>query len=183
MPLTNEAHLRTTLDSLFYKDTILARLQALDRSKLVSHFRKKRSESEESYFARLCKWLAARFLGYSISTVAGRFRAQRLLTMRGAAEAEANGDRYLIDETTAIVRFIFPCGMPAQRELRSLQDFEDLSPPDDGSGPNEAKQIRWFFNALFVQSIIQVVNGEAEIWLIESGMRDRLHIWKVVERQ
>jgi hypothetical protein len=40
-------------------------------------------------------------------------------------------------------------------------------------------RLRWAFGVLFVQSIVQVVNGEAEIWMVESGMRSRLHIWKV----
>ena len=62
--------------------------------------------------------------------------------------------RYLIDETTAIVRFIFPCD-------------------------EDEEAVRWFFNTLFVESIIQVVNGEAEIWMVESGMQNRLHIWRV----
>jgi hypothetical protein len=39
--------------------------------------------------------------------------------------------------------------------------------------------VRWLFKALFVRSILQVVNGEAEIWMIESGLRNRLHIWRV----
>jgi hypothetical protein len=30
MPLTNETHLRNALDALFYKDTILTRLRAID---------------------------------------------------------------------------------------------------------------------------------------------------------
>lgn len=47
--------------------------------------------------------------------------------------------------------------------------------------PEDAATIRWFFRALFVQSILQVVNGEDEIWMVESGMRNRLHIWRVEE--
>ncbi len=39
--------------------------------------------------------------------------------------------------------------------------------------------IRWFFNELFVQSILEVVNGEDEIWLLESGIQNQLHIYKV----
>lgn len=38
-----------------------------------------------------------------------------------------------------------------------------------------------FFFKLFVQSIVLIVNGEDEIWMLESGMRSRLHIWRIQE--
>jgi hypothetical protein len=99
------------------------------------------------------------------------------MTITKAAQIEEGGDRYLIDETTAIVRFIFPCGKPLRRPPA---DFDDPEPDhSDTTGLEEAKHVRWFFKALFVQSIIQVVNGEAEIWMVESGSRNRLHIWRV----
>lgn len=180
MPLTNETHLRTALDALFFADTILARLKALDWKKLTGHFHEEAGETKTAYYERLCGWLAKRFQGYSITNVSGRFRAQDLMTIKQAAQIEEDGDRYLIDETTAIVRFIFPCGRPVKRQPGTAADFADPEPdPKDKSGEDEAKKIRWFFNALFVQSIIQVVNGEAEIWMVESGLRNRLHIWRV----
>ena len=46
-----------------------------------------------------------------------QIRAQNLLTIREAAQLEVLGDRYLVDETTAIVRFIFPCGEPVKIPL------------------------------------------------------------------
>lgn len=45
--------------------------------------------------------------------------------------------------------------------------------------PAEAAVIRWFFWLLFVQSILQVVNGQDEIGMLESGIRNRLHIWRM----
>ena len=180
MPLTNETPLRTALDALFYKDTVLRRLRATGSTKLREHFLAEHAESEDAYLERLCEWIAKRFQGYSITTVSGRFRAHNLMSMTEAATVEENGDRYLIDETTAIARFIFPCGKPHKIPPRRAQDFDIPEPAaDEHSGVAEADQIRWFFNALFVQSIIQVINGEAEIWMVESGMRNRLHIWRV----
>jgi hypothetical protein len=180
MPLTNETHLRNALDALFYKDTILARLRAIDLKTLRNQFPAQDGEATEGYLDRLCEWIAKRFQGYSITTVSGRFRALKLMSMTQAATVEENGDRYLIDETTAIVRFIFPCGQPRRISPAPAQDFDIPEPAtNDPTGVAEANEIRWFFNALFVQSIIQVVNGEAEIWLVESGMRNRLHIWRV----
>ena len=75
MPLTNETHLRTALDALFFADTILARLKALDWKKLTDNFQEEAGEAKEVYYARLCGWLAKRFQGYSITNVSGRFRA------------------------------------------------------------------------------------------------------------
>jgi hypothetical protein len=112
MPLTNESHLRNALDALFYKDTIIARLKALDTPALLQRFSIQAGETEDSYYNRLCEWIAKHFVGYSISNVAGRFRMQDVMTMMEAAGFEEGGGRYLADETTAVVRFIFPCGEP-----------------------------------------------------------------------
>ncbi|HEY5164234.1 MAG TPA: hypothetical protein VII81_14590, partial [Terriglobales bacterium] len=62
--------------------------------------------------------------------------------------------RYIVDETTAVTRFIFPCTDEA-----------------------EADRIRWFFNVLFARSILELV-GEDEVWMIESGMQSRLYVWR-----
>jgi hypothetical protein len=183
MPLTNETHLRTALDALFYTDSIVTRLKACELEHLTRIFPLETGETEARYFDRLCGWLAIRFQGYSVSTVSGRFRAHELMTLRDAAKIEEDYDRYLVDETTAIVRFIFPCGDPVRHGSGAATDFDDPETDSTDLGGvaarAEAKKIRWFFNALFVQSILQVVNGEAEIWMVESGLRNRLHIWRV----
>ena len=181
MPLTNESHLRTALDSLFYKNTILSRLRTLDQGRVQNHFPRKDGESEDEHFERLCNWIARVFIGYSITHVSGRYRAEALSTMEQAATFHEEGARYLVDETTAVVRFIFPCGDSRTRKPPlSSRHFEDDDEPVLATDePSDARRIRWFFGALFVQSIIQVVNGEDEIWMVESGMRNRLHIWRV----
>lgn len=155
MPLTNEAALRGTLDALFYKDTILSKLRSCEMTDLEAQHERESGENDEAYLDRLCDWVAQRFLGYSISHVSGRFRSERLCTREEAAEIEKSR-RYLIDETTAVTRFIFPC-----------------------EHAQEADQVRWYFHTLFVKNIIEVVNGEDEIWMVESGMQNRLHIWRV----
>lgn len=155
MPLTNEAALRGTLDALFYKDTILSKLRACKIVDLEAQIERESGAGEDVYLERLCAWVGERFVGYSISHVSGRFRSEDICTRAEAAEIEKNR-RYLIDETTAVTRFIFPC-----------------------SNSEDADRVRWFFQKLFIDSIIDVVNGEDEIWMVESGMRNRLHIWKV----
>ena len=46
-------------------------------------------------------------------------------------------------------------------------------------GDQEYESISWFFRVLFVENILQVVNGEDEIWMVESGVCSRLHRWVV----
>lgn len=158
MPLTHENALRTTLDSLFYKDTVLARLKTLGAEMIQHYFPPKDEEEDAHYFQGICNWIEQKFQGYSISHVDGRFRAEKLSTQDEVAQIQKQGRRYLIDETTAVTRFIFPC-----------------------KDKKEADKVEFLFRELFVRSIIQLVSGEDEIWMVESGMRNRVHIWKADE--
>lgn len=163
LPLTNETVLRMSLDSLFYKDTIHKQLLAIGIATLRMHFKGTEGADDNAFLQELTEWIGERFGGYSISHVSGRFKARAdkgepsALTMQEATMLQERAGRYLIDETTAITRFIFPC---ENRE--------------------EAETIRWFFFELFVESVIEV-SGEAEVWMIESGLESRLHIWRVKE--
>ncbi len=187
MPLTNEEHLRASLDALFYRETIERRLRAVTPESLKKHFPEKAGESSEQRINRTAEWVSKTFVGYSISHVSGRFNAGKLATFVEAAQMQGDGGRYLIDETTAIVRFIFPCGEPFERKPPFTTDhFEEVgttADQDSVAAQEEASRIRWFFGLLFVQTILEVVNGEAQIWMVESGMRHRLHIWKVAESE
>lgn len=158
MPLTNEAYLRTTLDALFFKDTILARLKTIPGSDLEPHFNRASGQSDEEYLGVIVKFIEDHFVGYSITHVDGRFRSGRVLTQDEVAEFQKKGQRYLIDETTAVTRFIFP--------------YHDEA---------ELERVRYLFQALFVRSIIQLVNGEEQIWMLESGPRSRVHIWQALD--
>jgi hypothetical protein len=180
MPLTNEGYLRTALDALFYKDSIMARLKSAGAEKVKAHFPIKEGEVETAYLERVCVWISCKFVGYSISHVNGRYRAGELKSMQGAHEAVSKvSGRYLVDETTAIVRFIFPCGKPTENKFLSTGDYFEKLPGDgEAETEDEAARIRWFFYILFVQSIVEIVNGEDEIWLLESGFKNKLHIWK-----
>jgi hypothetical protein len=85
MPLTHEGALRTTLDSLFYKDTLLTKLKALDGKALGELFPRESAEGDDDYSERVCKWVSKRFVGYSVSHVSGRFRAGDIETQQEAA--------------------------------------------------------------------------------------------------
>lgn len=155
MPLTHEAPLRITLDALFFKDTLAAKLKTIPEAELQQHFDRTATETQELYFKQILDFIENHLWGYSISHVDGRFRSGKLLTQDEAAVFQQDGERYLIDETTAVTRFIFP--------------YE--------SEP-ELEQVRFLFNSLFVRSIIQLVNGEEQIWMVENGPQRKVHIWK-----
>jgi hypothetical protein len=128
MPLTNEAYLRMTLDALFFKDTILTRLKTLPAHDLREYFEPTVDEGEDAYYEAILKFIQARFVGYSISHVDGRFRSGNLRTQEEVAEYQSKGNRYLIDETTAVTRFMFPYANAKElkqvRYLFQLYSFE-----------------------------------------------------------
>jgi len=66
-------------------------------------------EAAGAFYARVVKLAAERFGGYSVSHVSGRYKAAQLMTRHDALDHVTKGGRYLIDETTAVVRFIIPC--------------------------------------------------------------------------
>lgn len=182
MPLTNEGYLISSLDALFFKDSVESRLKTIGQEKLEEKIPREKGETDSGYHEKICDLISNTFGGYSISHVSGRYRADRLKTHQEIHDdLMEHNDRYLVDETTAVVKFIFPCGEPTSTQFLSSEHyFEDLAGDDGGKKPNiEAATIRWLFYVLFVQSIVQVVNGEDEIWMLESGMRNRLHIWRV----
>jgi hypothetical protein len=153
MPLTHESALRVTLDSLFYKDAILPRLRRIRIEPLKKSFEWKTTDDEQSFLERVCMFVEGKFGGYSIYHVDGRFRSGRLSTQDEAVEINKAG-RYLVDETTAVTRFIFPCKK------------------------DEPEKVRFLFKELFINSITEQVSGEDEIWVVESGLRNQVNIWK-----
>jgi hypothetical protein len=153
MPLTHESALRVTLDSLFYKDAVLPRLRRIGIEPLKKYFEWRTTDDDASFLERVCQFVDGKFGGYSIYHVYGRFRGSKLLTQDEANEFNKTG-RYLVDETTAVSRFIFPCKK------------------------GEADKVRFLFKELFIDAITEQVSGEDEIWVVESGARNQVNIWK-----
>lgn len=181
IPLSNENDLRSSLDELFYSNTVKLMLNKILKSDLNTIFPKKNKETEEQYIKRICEWISKRFGGYSIGIVRGRFKIDNLKTFAEVAFQKSKGFDYLIDETTAIVHFIFHVGPPIKNQvLFNIEQFqESLDESNDKKEIKlEANQIRFIFKNLFVRNILDLVNGEDEIWMLESGIRDCLYIWK-----
>ncbi len=158
MPLTHEAPLRTTLDTLFYRDTLIARLRTLRNDELEEVFPRAPGQDDWQHLEQILDFIQDRFVGYSITHVSGRSRVGPLLSQDRVTEFEREGARYLMDETTAVTRFVFPYA-------------------DDG----ELGRTRYLFGTLFVRSIIDAVKGEEQIWLIESGPENRIHVWSAFD--
>jgi hypothetical protein len=192
MPLRNEGELKRALDELFYRDPLVIRLKKVPIARLQEIIPPIAKETQNAYYERIMMWISARFTGYSITHDSGRFKLLQLTSFKGAADIQQKGGQYLDDETTAVVRFIFPCGSAQDKPIffdysqsssvNSPSEISDVKPSKTDLQftdiNHEATVIRFFFNMLFVENILQVVKGEHEIWMLESGMRTRLHIWR-----
>ncbi len=173
LPLSNEDKLRRTLDGLFYKDTLRLRIENVAPSILDKIVPQEAGETREEHLERAFAMVAQLFWGYSISHVSGRFRAEDLLT-----RTEAIDRRYIVDETTAVVRFIFPC--QCARQLQGGHFV--ISTPrsvDENALTEEIRFIRNAFLELFVELIVVRVLEEDEIWVTETANNEtRLYIWE-----
>ncbi len=158
LPLTNENLLRQNLDELFYRDTLYKRFEAINLTDLEPIYPMNTEESGSDYFDRLTLLASDLFWGYSISHVSGRFRTENTFLSRTDA-AKVEGKSYLIDETTAIVRFIFPY--------------------EDGKHDHHDKLDRLFI-LLFVKAITEATPDEDEILLLESFGNNVLHKYSKV---
>lgn len=184
MPLNNETALRSALDELFYKDVVKRKLKRIRLNDLFEAFSKENGETEARYEERICKWISRRFEGYSIESVKGRYRVEDLKRYDEVSKLLSSGRRYLIDESTAIVRFIFHIGEPLTKQSVDY-GFDQYKNPqrqiiDKPEIEKEIKQIRFIFKNLFVKTILNLVEGEDEIWMLERGLNNerRLFIWK-----
>lgn len=176
LPMSRETQLRATLDALFYEDTLAQRFDEIGDKRLSAMLPRTSGETSSAYRSRLTSLVSNWFGGYSISLVNGRFRAASLRTRKDAlAHQEATGKGYLIDETTAVVRFI----VPIEISKLTVSDAVDLPfTPAADAVLAVAARIREFFFALFVEAVIRIVNGEDVIWLLEDSPLGRLlHTW------
>ena len=172
LPLTQEGKLRLALDELFYTDTLDALVRDLaDDELLETAYPAEEGESTENHIQRAIKKIAELFGGYSISHVSGRFRAAQIASRVDAARQLIANQRYLVDETTAVVRFIIPCTCSerthgARFKLAEGLDVESLRTV---AVQAEIRVIRGLFFAVFLEAIVRTVQGEDLIWLLEDS--------------
>ena len=136
MPLTNETALRTTLDALFFKENIEAKLKTIGIDELSDYLVQNDGEDEEAYLERAASWVGDHFTGYSIYHVDGRFPC--------VEEKEAKLVRYFFDRlfTKSIIQLI-----NAEDEIWMVESGHEYrvhiwrvnAPDDDGSFDEDAE--------------------------------------------
>jgi hypothetical protein len=133
-------------------------------------------EAAEAFIDRIVDKVGSLLGGYSIGHVSGRFRASGLKTHQEAARIVAERGRYLVDETTAVVRFLLP--LAASRKNHGIHFDVTRQPPLDAAAfSSELEIARRLFIAFFVESVILDIHGEDEIWFLESGPSgERLYV-------
>jgi hypothetical protein len=172
LPLTKEDTLRRALDQLFYRDTLEHRVQQIRPQGLAKAVPRDENEANGMYISRVAEVVSRMFGGYSVSHVGGRFLAAPLATQLAAV-----GQRYVIDETTAIVRFIIPCECT---EIVHGEAFDATATAtiDHQQLDEEVSKIRILFFNIFVEAVADAVLEEDEIWLLETAAsRSKLYIW------
>jgi len=166
LPLTREDKLRKALDELFYRDTLDRRIREIGLDVMAGIVAREATESDDVFVSRVIGIIDARISGFSVSHVSGRFRVGPIITREQSGAQLAADKPYLIDETTAVVRFIIPCrGSRVEHEA----DFqlEDDEAVDRRALEAEVKQIRGLFFQVFVEAIVPTIRGEALIWMLE----------------
>ena len=174
MPLAQEVKLRKALDNLFYRDTLEQRIREIGPSRICQGLALPASSSDEEIKNLVLDFFDNNISGYSIYTVQGRFRAGALASRLEAANSSHS--RYLIDETTAVIRFILPVdSSPATAVQGSLFEPPPLQMAEDTE--KRAEQMHWLFLNFFAEAVVPSVSEEQEVWLLESGMRHALYRW------
>lgn len=174
MPLSREDRLREALDNLFYRDTIEQRIQEIGISQIRDGLKLTPDYSEDNIKQLIFEFMEKTMGGYSIYLVNGRYRADSLASREEVITRPFAYGPYIVDETTAIVRFI----LPVETDAGNFEYGNVLKPASTGIGTQErADLVSWLFLNFFAEAIIRVVQKEDEIWLLESGMRSAFYRW------
>jgi hypothetical protein len=170
LPLTREDKLRKALDELFYRDTLERRITEVGLDVIGRYIPRQANEPERAYVTRVIQFIDDRIGGFSISHVSGRFRVGKILTRKESGDKLAADEPYLIDETTAVVRFIIPC---ASSKIAHEGDFELAESEDEHSEAveQEIAQIRGIFFEIFVEALVPSIRGEKLIWMLETTLK------------
>jgi len=174
MPLSREDRLREALDNLFYRDAIEQRIQEIGIANIRDGLNLSADHAEDEIQRLVFDFMESTIGGYSIYLVNGRYRADALASRADVALRPFAYGSYIVDETTAIVRFI----LPVKTEAATFEYGKILEPAATAIGTKEkAEMMRWLFLNFFAEALIRVVQKEDEIWLLESGMRSAFYRW------
>ena len=174
MPLSREDRLREALDNLFYRDTVEQRMKEIGLSNIKKALKLSKSSSDKQVAKLVIEFMDKTIGGYSLHLVNGRFRVESLTTRKKVVSRPFSEGPYLVDETTAVVRFILPvnAGQARPSQMSLFEPAQDTSSSDE-----HAEQMRWLFLNFFAEAVTRVAKKEDEIWLLESGVRSALYRW------
>ena len=174
MPLSREDRLREALDNLFYRDTIEQRIQEIGISQIRAGLKLSSEISEDNIRMLVFDFMESTIGGYSIYMVNGRYRADALASREEVVARSFAYGPYIVDETTAIVRFI----LPVETDAGKYEYGKILEPASMAIGTKKrAELMSWLFLNFFAEALIRVVREEDEIWLLESEMRSAFYRW------
>jgi len=151
-----------------YRDHLLQGAREIGEATLATILPRNTGEASGAYVDRVVVKVSSLLSGYSIGHVNGRFRAGDLKTLTDAALTLAARGRYLVDETTAVVRFLLPLA-GSKKSHGSQFDVTKQASIDSTTFAAELDVARRLFIAFFVESMILDIHGEDEIWFLESG--------------
>ena len=174
MPLAREDRLRDALDNLFYRDAIEQRISEIGLGKIRDSLKLPDSSSDDDVKQFVLQFIDNIIGGYSLHLVSGRFRAGSLVTREDVVARPYSQGPYLVDETTAVVRFILPV-ITDQDATSQMSLFEPAK--NAATADERAEQMRWLFLNFFAEAVTRVVRNEDEIWLLESGIKSALYRW------
>lgn len=175
MLLSREDLLRKALDRLFYSDTIRQSVREIGIDKVRNALEFPVSQLDDQVIEYVRDFVEKTIGGYSLYLVNGRFRADSLALRDDVARRDPTSGPYIVDEMTAVVRFILPVEIT---EVTVVQNglFEPPHTPSLNAN-KKAEQLRWLFLNLFAEPVIRLVKNEDQIWLLETGMRSALYKW------
>ncbi|MEN8172862.1 MAG: hypothetical protein ABFS03_08275 [Chloroflexota bacterium] len=174
MPLSREDRLREALDNLFYLDAIEQRIEEIGISQIRAGLELSSDHSKEIIRQLVFDFMESTIGGYSIYMVNGRYRADALASREEVLTRPFGYGPYIVDETTAIVRFI----LPVETDAGKFEYGKVLEPASMALDTKKrAELMSWLFLNFFAEAIIRVVQKEDEIWLLESGMRSAFYRW------
>jgi hypothetical protein len=174
MPLSREDRLREALDNLFYRDTIEQRIEEIGIAQIRDGLKLSSDYSKEQILQIVFDFMESTIGGYSIYMVNGRYRADALASRKEVATRSLAYGPYIVDETTAIVRFI----LPVETDAGKFEYGKILEPATITKGTKKRAELTsWLFLNFFAEALIRVVQKEDEIWLLESGMRSSFYRW------
>ena len=174
MPLSREDRLREALDNLFYRDTIEQRIEEIGIARIRDGLKLSSDYSKEEIQQIVFDFMESTIGGYSIYMVSGRYRADALASRQEVVTRSLAYGPYIVDETTAIIRFI----LPVETDAGKFEYGKVLEPALITNGTKQRAELTsWLFLNFFAEALIRVVQKEDEIWLLESGMRSSFYRW------